>query len=92
MVFTILQFTGYRCYGEKARSKALSAGLKNEIEALLHLFRLYRLHDSSKKKKENGCPMSSNLQWKVRGGLFTEKKQKKVNNQKEKAENNALSS
>jgi hypothetical protein len=44
VVFTTLQFTSYRCYGEAHCSKNQSNGRKTEIECDLQFLWCYSLH------------------------------------------------
>jgi len=44
VVFTALQFTSYRSYGEACNRKTQSEGIKTEIEPDLQIFWCYSLH------------------------------------------------
>jgi hypothetical protein len=78
-VFTALQFTSYSRYGEskcrKPPKPSPNAGKKEKFKG----FRCHSVHTVPKHKLRIRETTRMFLQWKDRGGHFTEKKHKTVN-------------
>jgi hypothetical protein len=87
-----LQFTSYSYYGERVIRKSAVANHKEENTNKLQRFLLYNSHSFSKREIRKRQPLCWYLQWKRRGGFFTEKRHKKVNTEQNKTQKGAVSS